>query len=145
MTVWDAVRRRVPGRLSRQQLLAVGVIGGALALVGAAVVTDLRLGGPGDPTRVTTQVTDCDLSSYGAAQVGYRLRNGDRAEHTYKIEIWVKSGDTPVGYTVSEVNFVGVGETTTGRALIPVTGSVTGVSCSVLATAYDGRPGHRHS
>jgi hypothetical protein len=126
------------------RVLAVGVLCGALALVVAAVVIDLRRGGPGDPGRVTTQVTQCDLGSYGAAQVAFQVRNGDRDLHTYKIEIWVKSGDTPVGYTESEVNDVGPGVTTSGRVLIPVTAGASDARCSASATVFDGRPGHRH-
>ncbi len=126
----------------RSRWLAVGLIGGALALVVAAVVVDLRAV---HPDRVSTRVTRCDLGSYGAAQVGYQLRNGDRTEHTYRVEIWVKDGAAPVGYTESEVNYVGAGVTTTGRALIPVTAGVSAANCSVHASVFDGRPGHRHA
>lgn len=141
-TLPDPSRRAVWSRGRR--VAAFGIVGAAVALLVAAVLVDLRLRGAADPSRVTTEVTGCDLGSYGAAQVDYRLRNGDRDEHTYKIEIWVKNGNVLVGYTVSEVNDVPAGTTTTGSALIPVTPGATDATCTVAATANDGLPGHRH-
>jgi hypothetical protein len=120
-------------------LLLVGVCG--VLLLAAALVSGLdgRAAGPG---AVTTAVTACGLDVPGAAQVAYRLTNGDGARHGYRVHVSVTDGRSVLGSTVSLVNGVAGGATAQARALVPVASSATAATCAVHAEVFDAATGH---
>jgi hypothetical protein len=136
--------RMVRGMFRRPRLGLV-LVGGCLALVGLALVTVLNSGAGPSPGSVSARVTRCDLGGFGAAQVGYAVVNGDRAEHNYRVRMTVASGPATLGLGYSLVNHVAPGATASAQALVPLTGDPAGATCSVQAEVYDGTIGHHGS
>ncbi len=95
------------------------------------------------PERVTTHVVTCDVSSHGAAQVSFTIRNDDTYEHNYEVVLSVTNGATPLGTSLNYGNWVLPGETATVRALVPLTGNASEATCAARAYVHDTHVGHR--
>ena len=95
--------------------LFLGVEVPVLVLAGALGVA-FRPDTTPHPERVTTRVAGCEVSGPGAA----------------------------LGSGVGLVNRVAPGATVTGRALIPLRGNASGVTCAVRAQVHDGHAGHHN-
>jgi hypothetical protein len=134
--------RRAGRRRSRPWgLVLIGVSG---LLCGAALVSVLD-GRAAGAAAATTAVTACDLAVPGAAQVGYRLTNGDRTSHGYRVHVSVTDGRSVLGSTVSLVNGVAGGATAQARALVPVASTGAAAACVVHAEVFDADTGHHRS
>jgi hypothetical protein len=123
--------------------LLLGVEVPVLVLAGALGVA-FRPDTTPHPERVTTRVAGCDVPGPGAANVTYTLVNGDRSTHAYRVELTVTTGGAALGSGVGLVNRVAPGATVTGRALIPLRGNASGVTCAVRAQVHDGHAGHHN-
>jgi hypothetical protein len=117
------------------------VVAASVGLVWAAHVSVVD-GRAAATDGVTTTVTACGLAVPGAAQVGYRLTNGDRARHGYRVHVSVTDGRSVLGSTVSLVNGVAAGATAQARALVPVASSGAAATCVVHAEVFDAATGH---
>ncbi len=95
------------------------------------------------PERVKTQVVTCDFTSYGAAQITFTIRNEDRVEHNYEVELRVAKGTTELGTSLSYGNWVNPAETATVRALVPLSGQTSDAVCAARAYVHDTHVGHR--
>jgi hypothetical protein len=120
------------------------LVGGCAALLAAAVVS-VVVGRVTRGDAVTTAVTSCGLGVPGAALVDYRLTNGDRAIHSYRVHVSVASGRTVLGSGTSLVTDVAGGATSHARALVPVVASAAGGTCEVHAEVFDVGLGHHRS
>jgi hypothetical protein len=130
-------------RRSRFRFVAGALTAGGAALLAAALAfVVLRPEPVTRAGRVTTNVTGCDLSSYGAAQVTFTVRNDDRSAHGYRVDLTVVTGTTPVGAGTSLVALVEPGTTATAHALVPLTGNAADARCLARASAHDGGAGH---
>jgi hypothetical protein len=116
----------------------VGASGGLLCAALVSAVDDRASASDG----VTTTVIACGLDVAGAAQVGYRLTNGDRARHGYRVHVSVVDGRRVLGSTVSLVNGVAAGATAQARALVPMASSDAVATCLVHAEVFDVDTGH---
>jgi len=127
---------------ARFRYLAVAVTEGvvALACLASAIVLWPAAARSSEPA--VAELAGCDLGAPGAAQVTYAITNRDRAEHSYKIDITVASGSRVLGSGSSLINRIEPGAKVTGRALVPVTGDLTGASCRVRGAVHDGHAGH---
>jgi hypothetical protein len=92
--------------------------------------------------QVTVQIKACDLSLHGAAQISFAVTNGDRAEHSYQVNLIVSGKANQLGAGTSLVNHVGRHTTVTARALVPVNGDAAGAVCQIRAIVFDGETGH---
>jgi hypothetical protein len=133
------LRRRLPRPSWRFALVGVCVV-----LLAAALVSVLTVRGSG-PDAVTAAVTACDLDTPGAAQVDYRLTNGDRASHGYRVHVTVTGRQGLLGSGVSLVTHVSAGATSRARALVPVASGALGAICAVHAVVFDADTGHHAS
>ena len=115
-----------------------------LVLAGALLV-GLRPDRSPHPERVTARIDSCGLNSSGAgsgAEIAYTVTNRDRARHGYRVELTVMTATSALGSGTSLLPGVPAGATVTGRALIPVSGDLTGATCRARAVAFDGVVGH---
>lgn len=123
----------------RARLLAIGEVP-VLVLAGALLLAPRPDRSP-HPERVTARIDSCGLASSGAA-IAYTVTNQDRARHGYRVELTVMTATTALGSGTSLLPKVPAGATVTGRALVPVTGDLTGATCRARAVAFDGPVGH---
>lgn len=123
----------------RARLLAIGEVP-VLVLAGALLLVPRPDRSP-HPERVAARIDSCGLASSGAA-IAYRVTNQDRATHGYRVELTVMTATTALGSGTSLMPRVPAGATVSGRALIPVTGDLTGATCRARAVAFDSPVGH---
>jgi hypothetical protein len=123
------------------------LLGACGVLLVAAAFVSVVDGRAAASNGVTTAVTACGLDVPGAAQVGYRLTNGDRARHGYRVHISVTDGRSVLGSTVGLVNGVAAGATAQARALVPVAPNPgrAAATCVVHAEVFDADTGHHAS
>ncbi len=111
-----------------------------LVLAGALLV-GLRPDPSPQPQRATARIDSCDLNS-SAAEIAYTVTNRDRTRHGYRVELTVMTATSVLGSGTSLLPAVPAGATVTGRALIPVSGDLSGATCRARAVVFDGVVGH---
>ena len=129
-------------RTSRYGLALVAAGEGVLLIVAVALALAFPVDTTPHPERVTTELKSCDLGLAGAAQISFTVANGDRAEHSYQVNMIVSGQSNQLGAGTLLVNHVGRHTTATARALVPVSGNATGAVCQLRAIPFDGETGH---